>query len=775
MLISVPAVFLISRKPQTQQEKSPELLILGIDGASWRHIDPLIQQGKMPNLASLIQNGVRATPDTLNPTISPAIWTTAATGKVPEKHGVRNFLATSTEYERELIGSDARHVKAIWNIFKESGKTVGLFSWWATWPPEDLDYVVSDLSILDPEEGIVPESLHKRMIANSLRIMGMDLLKGGFEVTIPIPTHPDDDNFFSAAKTNFLNISKLFNGNVIPTFDDFQPDIHMHIFGGIDVAQHMFTKFSFPAEYPDFIDPNLVQKYKDFIPSLYIEQDKLIGEFIKRAGPNTHIIVMSDHGFFVDLTTGYRFTNTNLILHHLGYLNYGEDGKIDFTNTLAFECNNNSFDWQRRLCINVQGKYINGIVSPEEFGQIRESIIQDLRSLSTTNGTALMNYVITSREANSDVQYDIRRDLIGDELLINENIYPVKNFLQLSVESGNHYSDPVGPPGIFVWKGPNIKSGVIGEIDYVDITPNILHALGYPIAKDMDGVYRPELFLSPKTPTYIDTYETDPKTLTITRLDSIENEDIVQTNGLRGYFLSNISDDDTFDRSCFTMPKLSTFGMKFDSHKKDNNEVLLPNAYIVPDQLPTANSKHIPYSSLRFDESENGKYNFIIPLEFNIPSFLGLWTNTFFRFEAEQDGWIEIIANGDSLNGTWPQLQIRQGIERITIDIDSTNYQSYTIPVQRGPVEIRYINDEIGNTAGEDRNVRIQNIYHKEETPQPMQPFITQSNDSICLTNTKPGKNEYEFTLVNLASPLQLKNISKEALDLLQHVGEIPE
>ena len=37
-----------------------KLLIIGIDGATWTVIDPLLAQGRMPNMARLIEQGTRS-------------------------------------------------------------------------------------------------------------------------------------------------------------------------------------------------------------------------------------------------------------------------------------------------------------------------------------------------------------------------------------------------------------------------------------------------------------------------------------------------------------------------------------------------------------------------------------------------------------------------------------------------------------------------------------------------------------------------------------------
>ena len=72
-------------------------IIIGIDGATWSIIDPLIKQGSLPNIEKLITNGVRANLKADPSISSPVAWTTIATGKSKEKHGVVHLLdGTST-------------------------------------------------------------------------------------------------------------------------------------------------------------------------------------------------------------------------------------------------------------------------------------------------------------------------------------------------------------------------------------------------------------------------------------------------------------------------------------------------------------------------------------------------------------------------------------------------------------------------------------------------------------------------------------------------------
>ena len=113
---------------------NPKVIILGIDGAEWRIIDELTEQGHLPHIASLIREGTSGELRTFEPILSPIIWTTIATGKSPDKHGVGWFMVENTKTgEMNPITSDVRKVKAIWNIASEQDRTVGVWSVGPLW------------------------------------------------------------------------------------------------------------------------------------------------------------------------------------------------------------------------------------------------------------------------------------------------------------------------------------------------------------------------------------------------------------------------------------------------------------------------------------------------------------------------------------------------------------------------------------------------------------------------------------------------------------------
>ena len=68
-----------------------KLLILGLDGATWDVLNPLIAEGYMPRLSAAVKTGASGVLRSTTPPITPAAWTTFLTGKQPGIHGIIDF------------------------------------------------------------------------------------------------------------------------------------------------------------------------------------------------------------------------------------------------------------------------------------------------------------------------------------------------------------------------------------------------------------------------------------------------------------------------------------------------------------------------------------------------------------------------------------------------------------------------------------------------------------------------------------------------------------
>ncbi|MEM6731614.1 MAG: alkaline phosphatase family protein, partial [Myxococcota bacterium] len=144
---SLAALFVaLGCTPSKPSEEPGRVLVIGVDGAEWNMIEPLVAAGKMPNLRRLMKEGSYGDLETIEPILSPIIWTTIATGREPEDHGVTWFMERDPKTgATKPVTSRTRKTKAIWNIASSMDRSVGVVGWWASWPSERVDgWVISD-------------------------------------------------------------------------------------------------------------------------------------------------------------------------------------------------------------------------------------------------------------------------------------------------------------------------------------------------------------------------------------------------------------------------------------------------------------------------------------------------------------------------------------------------------------------------------------------------------------------------------------------------------
>ncbi|MHC4698200.1 MAG: alkaline phosphatase family protein, partial [Planctomycetota bacterium] len=67
------------------------VLIIGLDGATFDVLDPMMAEGRMPRLKQVIESGASGVLRSTIPPITPAAWTTFLTGKQPGTHGIIDF------------------------------------------------------------------------------------------------------------------------------------------------------------------------------------------------------------------------------------------------------------------------------------------------------------------------------------------------------------------------------------------------------------------------------------------------------------------------------------------------------------------------------------------------------------------------------------------------------------------------------------------------------------------------------------------------------------
>jgi len=288
------------------------VLLVGVDGASPRVIEPLLAAGRLPNLAAIARDGVSGRLRSRLPLASPRIWNTIATGKQPEKHGILWFVRQAGDRVELLLSTD-RKTHALWNIASDAGLRVGVVNFWNTYPPERIDGVmVSDhllpsevetrraLAHADPAPSgplVYPLEWRapvERLLASRDRVVDVadpladrEALPGWiFERAIHFSSNTRDDETLTRV--------------ALAIETEIRPSLLLCLLPGIDRVSHFLWGGLERAElYPPALQPSPSERVAMLaaLEAYYVYTDALVGALLARFGPDDLVIVVSDHGF----------------------------------------------------------------------------------------------------------------------------------------------------------------------------------------------------------------------------------------------------------------------------------------------------------------------------------------------------------------------------------------------------------------------------------------------------------------------------------------------
>ena len=120
-----------------------KMLILGLDGADWSVINPLIDAGKLPNLEVLIKNGASAPLNSTMPPMTLPSWSSMLTGCNPGKHGIFDFVIKNpNKWALEFSNATHRSIPTIHELLSNREARVASIAVPTTWPPSEVNGVM---------------------------------------------------------------------------------------------------------------------------------------------------------------------------------------------------------------------------------------------------------------------------------------------------------------------------------------------------------------------------------------------------------------------------------------------------------------------------------------------------------------------------------------------------------------------------------------------------------------------------------------------------------
>jgi len=453
------------------ERREPRVLVVGWDGATFDLLDPLLRAGALPNVARLVERGRTAVLDSTIVPISSAAWVGAVTGGTPGTDGVYDFFEpVADSYDVRLTSALSNRLPPLWRILGWQGLRSVVFGVPLTWPPEEIEgvMVTGMLSPFDATYTWPPE------LADELR-------GRGFQPDLGI--WREDKDLTSARMMRQLAIKRRA---VLEQLDG-DWDFAMVVFKSLDVLSHRVYDG----------DPD------GAVAHWMIELDRVLGDLLDAVGPDVNVLLVSDHGFHAYprnfFTEGWLLEAGHAVargpeaeaavpggpLVTFRAAEYTQRiAELDLARTVAFAGSAEGNFGGIRL--NLAGREPRGIVAPERADALLAQLESELRALVIPGtGAPLVTNVYRGPQLYPGPAAGILPDLLfeTDPSVAVRATHRLGAFAQLQGTFPDH-----ARAGILVCAGPSIApSASRGRADIADLAPTVLHLLGLPVHREMQG------------------------------------------------------------------------------------------------------------------------------------------------------------------------------------------------------------------------------------------------------------------------------------------------
>ena len=520
--------------------KQSKCLVIGLDGATFDLIKPWVKNGKLPNMARIMNEGVHGVLHSTIPPNSAPAWSSFITGKNPGRHGIFDFTQhIEGSYKVQFTNAYSRNGKSMWRILSDFNRKVGVINVPMTYPPEKVNgFMISGMDSPGLDSNFIyPPEIYEEIRKN----VGEYIIEAG------LWSYIGKGDIDLAIQRQMETIERRFE--VARYLMERYPwDFYTVVFTATDRVQHAFWKYMDP-QHPLFTLED-GKKYGSVIFRVYERLDAIIGHFMSSLDENTTLVIMSDHGAGL---SSHKTIYLNNWLHQEGLLKYRDTrennrgliafakrmiyaklltktarnvwkrmsrknrdkikklfprlsnrmasyfffSRIDMERTLAYAEESRTFIW-----VNLKGRDPQGIVHPgEEYESVCERITKGLKSFKDPvsgedviediyrkseiyHGQSMRNapdmVVLFKKEGFVPrPSYNVKPDVVLNHI-------PKKELEKLEVNiqaNARHY-----PDGIVMLWGSKIQRGKkIEGAKIIDLAPTIFYLMGVPIPADIDG------------------------------------------------------------------------------------------------------------------------------------------------------------------------------------------------------------------------------------------------------------------------------------------------
>ncbi len=320
-----PPVAAVEATPVVERDEVPggRVVLLAIDGASLDRISLAVAEGRLPNFGRVLDTGLATHLATLRPTQAEPIWTSVATGRLPQTSGVRSaaryrvrpggaelqvlpdymFAQALVRYgfliEEPLLPDQVR-AKPLWSILSEHGLRVGIIGWPLTHPAPNLrGYVVSDILhrvdeaklALEGSAAVTPISAWSAIAAARGTLISpdphdvlakADALPSAGDVDVRADPKPvqADSLHLRIFQTMEANRASRFAAVRLP---------------GLDAVAHYYLRYAAPEAFGD-VSADERRRFGAVLDEYYGVLDAFVGRLYDSLQPDDLVIIVSSHG-----------------------------------------------------------------------------------------------------------------------------------------------------------------------------------------------------------------------------------------------------------------------------------------------------------------------------------------------------------------------------------------------------------------------------------------------------------------------------------------------
>jgi predicted AlkP superfamily phosphohydrolase/phosphomutase len=485
----------------------PQLIVVGLDAATFDVIDPLVDAGDLPNLAGLLGRGARGTLRSTTHPLTPLAWTTMVSGVNAGKHGIWDFSERDASgYRLRAVNGSHSRAPALWTRLSQAGRRVGIVNVPFTWPAPDVNgFALAGIDAAAREDGMTSP----RGLVHELQDrFGRLLLDHSFPVD-------------SEGRLDLEVVRRACEQKVAIVdwlAERYEPELLFVVFMAADHVHHL--------AWPDWE----ARGRESSVAEAYRILDASLGEVLKRAGEETNVLVVSDHGG----GSLKGVVNLNAWLAEQGYLAYSGNGNggggahrfLELRRKLPKEWRYSAkqhlpwlrerayrvrppsvVDWGRtrafaygifgNIVLNVAGRERDGIVEPgDEYERVREELSERLLDLRWGDGQQIVAAVHRREDLYAGPELDKIPDLVVEfrdyawlgKGNLTERTPTLEDAISIRAHPDQRYAGGHRPDGIFVLSGPAARAGAeLSGAGIADVAPTVMYLLGEPVPASFEG------------------------------------------------------------------------------------------------------------------------------------------------------------------------------------------------------------------------------------------------------------------------------------------------